>query len=79
MKEFMNNLAYYNSLPYAKKIIEDENGVYTLFFPDLPGCITTGTSLEAVLANAEDAKENWLLACMEDGIEIPMPTDTTLS
>ena len=40
------------------------------FDADLKGCITCGDSIEEAIANAEDAKREWIIACLEDGIEI---------
>ena len=42
---------------YRMKIAEekDENG-FVAFYPDLPGCITCGETIESTLANALDAK-----------------------
>ena len=38
--------------------------------PDLPGCITSGETIEAAVANAVDAKKAWIEAALEEGIEI---------
>ena len=37
---------------------------------DLPGCITTGDSMESITEKAEDAKKEWLVAVMENGVRI---------
>lgn len=67
-------IEYYLSLPYRLEIIPDkEEGGYGARYPELPGCITCGETLDSVACNAEDAKNAWLLAAMEDGIEIPEP------
>ena len=42
-------------------------------FPELPGCITCGETVESAVANALDAKKAWLEAAEEDGIEIHEP------
>lgn len=42
-------------------------------FPDLPGCITCGETIEAAIANAMEAKKEWLEAAVEEGIEIQEP------
>ena len=42
-------------------------------FPELPGCITCGETVESAVANALDAKKAWLEAAIEDGIEIHEP------
>jgi predicted RNase H-like HicB family nuclease len=65
---------YYLTLPYRMELIPDaEEGGYGARYPELPGCITCGETLDSVARNAEDAKKSWLMAAMEDGIEIPEP------
>ena len=68
-------LEYYLSLPYRLEIIPDTvDGGYGACYPELPGCATCADTLEEVIKNAEDAKREWLLACLEDNIDIPEPT-----
>lgn len=64
----------YLKFPYRMEIVPDtlEEG-YAVSFPELPGCITCGDTMEEALRNAEDAKKVWLQACLEDGIPIPEP------
>lgn len=47
---------------------------YVITFPDLPGCITEGDTLEKALAMAKDALELHLYGMEEDGNPIPQPT-----
>jgi predicted RNase H-like HicB family nuclease len=47
---------------------------YCVTFPDLPGCITEGDTLEEALYMAKDALELHLYGLEEDGDEIPSPT-----
>ena len=57
----MQTLNDYMKLPYRMEIVEDqEEGGYVLSFPELPGCITCGETLESALKNADDAKKAWL-------------------
>ncbi len=66
---------YYMDLPYRMEIIPDkEEGGYTAWYPDLPGCLTCSESMEGIISNALDAKRTWLLAALEDGITIPEPS-----
>lgn len=66
----------YMKLPYRMEIVPDEDeGGYAVAFPDLPGCITCGDSLESAVKNATDAKKAWLEAAMDEGIEIARPDD----
>ena len=42
--------------------------------PDLPGCITTGSSLEDAIEQIKDAASIWLVAAEDHGDDIPAPT-----
>lgn len=42
-------------------------------YPDLPGCITCGETIESAVANAVDAKKAWFEATLETGGEIYEP------
>ena len=64
----------YMALSYRMEIAEDkEEGGFVVSFPDLPGCITCGETIETAIANAEDAKRAWIAAALEEGLEIPEP------
>lgn len=70
----MKTLEDYMKLPYKMEIVPDiDEGGFVVSYPDLPGCITVGDSLDDVIANAEDAKRIWFEAAIEDGIEINEP------
>lgn len=70
----MRELSDYMAMSYRMEIVEDhEEGGFVVSFPDLPGCITCGKSVETAVANAIDAKKAWLEAALEDGIEIQEP------
>ena len=64
----------YFAMNYRMEIVEDKDeGGFVVSFPELPGCITCGETIESAVANALDAKKAWLEAAMEDGIEIHEP------
>ena len=70
----MKTLNEYLALSYRMEIIEDkEEGGYVISFPDLPGCISCGETLESAVINAEDAKRVWLEAAIEEGLAIREP------
>ena len=70
----MKTLDDYMALSYRMEIIEDKDeGGFVVSYPDLPGCITCGETIEIALANAVDAKKEWLTAALEEGISIQMP------
>jgi predicted RNase H-like HicB family nuclease len=56
------------------EIVEDEDeGGFVVSYPDLPGCITCGETIETAIENAADAKRAWIEAALEEGIEIQVP------
>ena len=66
----MKTLNEYLTLPYRMEIVEDRaEGGFVVSYPDLPGCITCGETVESTVANAQDAKRAWLEAALEDGIQ----------
>lgn len=70
----MKTLNDYLEMSYRMEIVEDrEEGGFVVSFPDLPGCITCGETLESAIANAVDAKKTWIEAALEEGVEIPEP------
>ena len=70
----MKTVDEYMELPYRMEIVEDKDeGGYVISFPELPGCITVGETIEAAIQNATDAKRTWLEAAVEDGMEVPEP------
>ena len=74
----MNKLKKYLELNYPMEIIEDpDEGGYVVSYPDLPGCITTGDTIEKAITNARDAKKAWLQAAIEDGITINKPNEVS--
>lgn len=67
----MKNIDDYMKITYRMKIVEDPyEGGYVVSFPDLPGCITCGETLQSALDNAQDAKRAWIEATLEDGIDV---------
>ena len=69
----MRTLEEYMKLPYRMEAVPDAEGGYVVSFPELRGCLTSGETIEAAFANAEDAKREWLAAAMEEGCPIPEP------
>lgn len=66
---------HYLALPYRMEVVPDtEEGGFTVWYPDLPGCLTCSETVEGAIANARDAKETWLKAALEDGLDIPVPS-----
>ena len=49
----------------------NSDGSFTILYPDLPGCISEGKTLENALYMAQDALTQWVAYCVEAGEEIP--------
>ena len=70
----MKTIDEYMALPYRLEIVPDpDEGGYVAAYPDLKGCLSAGNTIEEAVANAMDAKREWLTAAMEDGYPIPEP------
>lgn len=54
-------------------IIENENGHYGAYSPDLPGCVAVGDTLEEVQRNMEGAIRMHIKGMLEDNEPIPVP------
>ena len=53
----------YMEKSYRMEITEDKDeGGFVVFYPDMPGCITCGETVESAVANALDAKKAWFEA-----------------
>ena len=69
------NLDYYMGLNYVVEVIKNEESEgYTLYCPELRGCITSADTIEDGVAMIEDAKKCWFEACIEENIQIPLPS-----
>jgi len=58
---WMKTLTEYMAMSYRMEIVEDKDeGGFVVSYPDLPGCITCGETVENAVANALDAKKHGL-------------------
>lgn len=73
---------YYMDLPYTeiRKKISDESGeYYHARILELPGCETTGDTLEELEKNILEVKELYIESAIEDGEKIPEPVDENVN
>ena len=54
-------------------VIERGPNNFSAYVPDLPGCITTGKTIDEVKANMREAIAFHLDGLREDGLPIPEP------
>ena len=57
----------------TRVLLPEEGGGYLIEFPDLPGCMSDGETLEEAIEHGKDALQCWIEAAAEDGQEIPEP------
>ncbi|HEY3458192.1 MAG TPA: type II toxin-antitoxin system HicB family antitoxin [Bryobacteraceae bacterium] len=57
-------------------IVEKSENNYGAWAPDLPGCVSTGATVEETLANMREAIELHLEGMRADGDPIPEPSAT---
>ncbi len=53
----------------------DNSGGYVVEFPDLPGCVTEGKTLEEAIFMGTDAASGWILDELEEGNIVPKATE----
>lgn len=63
----------YMKLPYAIKLIPEEDGTYFVEVEELSGCMSQGDTRDMALEMIKDAMEGWLESSIDRGLEIPLP------
>lgn len=60
---------------YPAIFAANDDGSYTVTFPDLPGCISEGKSLGNAIYMAQSALTQWIEYLIDNGQEIPQASD----
>ncbi len=55
-------------------VIEKAENNYAAYVPDLPGCVTTGQTVEEVEREIREAIEFHIRGLREDGLPVPAPS-----
>ena len=55
-------------------LIENGSNNYSAYVPDLPGCVSTGGTLDDVIRNIREAIELHLEGMRAEGLPIPEPS-----
>lgn len=58
----------------VRPMTTEEGGGYLIEFPDLPGCMSDGETVEEAIANGIEAKRDWIAAMRQAGRPLPPPT-----
>ena len=51
-------------------LIDGKKGAYGVTFPDLPGIVAMGKTVDDAMVNAEEALRDYVLEALKDGEEI---------
>ncbi len=60
-------------MKYAIIIEKGENN-FSAYVPDLPGCVSTGETVEETKVNIQEAIEFHIEGMKQDGLKIPLPS-----
>lgn len=65
-----------NNYPFTlRQLTKEEGGGFLIEFPDLPGCISDGETVEEAIDNGKDAVQCWIKAAKSSGRKIPEPEE----
>ncbi|MGH7104720.1 MAG: toxin-antitoxin system HicB family antitoxin [Acetobacteraceae bacterium] len=57
----------------VRPLAAEEGGGFLIEYPELPGCMSDGETIEEALANGRDAMADWIAAMREAGRAVPAP------
>lgn len=60
-------------LRFRVRVEQDEDGMFVVECPNLPGCISQGATRAEALANIRDAIEGYLASLEKHGEPVPPP------
>ena len=63
-------------MKFAVTMYRDEDGVYVVDCPSVPGCMSEGATAEAALENIKDAIRLCLEVRREDGLPLTVPVES---
>ena len=66
--------------PFITSVLpEAEGGGYLIEYPDLPGCMSDGETIQEAIENGKDAVRSWVETAKAHGDEIPAPGSSSTS
>jgi antitoxin HicB len=64
---------HYEFMRYRVIIEQDEDGVFVVECPTLPGCISQGATRDEAVVNIKDAIEGYIASLEKHGEAVPLP------
>lgn len=72
----MKNKSQYIDYPFTiRHLSKNEGGGYLIEYPDLPGCMSDGETIDEAIENGKDAVACWIAAAKKAKRHIPFPGD----
>ena len=65
-------LKAYLKLKY-QMILTPDSGYWIINFPELPGCVSQGKTIEKAIKMGLEAKEIWITETLNSNLEVPLP------
>lgn len=59
--------------PYVRRLLPDEQGGYTAYIHEFPGCVAEGETADEALDNLNAAAMSWLAAALALGQQVAEP------
>jgi antitoxin HicB len=70
--------ALINSFPFSiRPLSEKDGGGFLIEYPDLPGCVSDGSTPEEAARHGRDAVKAYLRSCLKHGDPIPAPGEAS--
>ncbi len=70
----MSQIPVFEKYPFNIEPLPPEDGSgYAITFPDLPGCLSDGETVEQAIAHGREAFQAWMESVIADGKPIPEP------
>jgi antitoxin HicB len=63
----------------VRPLTEEDGGGYLVEFPDLPGCLSDGDTIEEAITNGADALRSWIATAREFGDPVPPPLRSAMA
>lgn len=70
----MSNIKKLSDYPFTiRHLLQEEGGGYLIEFPDLPGCMSDGETIDEAIKNGKEAIQVWIDAAKQMNRTIPKP------
>ena len=78
--EEITRVDYYMALPYATNVVPEQctdgSLCYRAYHPELPGCMSHGTTPEEAIDNLSEARRLYIETLLEKALSVPTPQRT---